>query len=66
MFVLEHGYCRSLYCTDPDGMIVRVHRRSSGRREINAVQRRQGSRRAEALAGRRSHVQQHVPLSARR
>jgi glyoxylase I family protein len=22
MFVLEHGYCRSLYATDPDGMIV--------------------------------------------
>lgn len=22
MFVLEHGYCRSLYVTDPDGMIV--------------------------------------------
>lgn len=21
-FVLEHGYCRSLYATDPDGMIV--------------------------------------------
>jgi hypothetical protein len=20
--VLEHGYCRSLYATDPDGMIV--------------------------------------------
>jgi catechol 2,3-dioxygenase-like lactoylglutathione lyase family enzyme len=22
IFVLEHGYCRSLYATDPDGMIV--------------------------------------------
>jgi glyoxylase I family protein len=22
MFVLEHGYCRSLYATDPNGMIV--------------------------------------------
>jgi glyoxylase I family protein len=22
MFVLEHGYCRSLYAVDPDGMIV--------------------------------------------
>jgi glyoxylase I family protein len=22
MFVLEHGYCRSLYVTDPNGMIV--------------------------------------------
>lgn len=22
IYVLEHGYCRSLYCTDPDGMIV--------------------------------------------
>jgi catechol 2,3-dioxygenase-like lactoylglutathione lyase family enzyme len=22
IFVLEHGYCRSLYVTDPDGMIV--------------------------------------------
>lgn len=23
-FVLEHGYCRSLYATDPDGMIVEL------------------------------------------
>jgi catechol 2,3-dioxygenase-like lactoylglutathione lyase family enzyme len=22
IYVLDHGYCRSLYCTDPDGMIV--------------------------------------------
>jgi catechol-2,3-dioxygenase len=22
MFVLEHGYCKSLYATDPNGMIV--------------------------------------------
>ncbi|HEU4537220.1 MAG TPA: hypothetical protein VFS00_24035, partial [Polyangiaceae bacterium] len=23
-YVLEHGYCRSLYVTDPDGMIVEL------------------------------------------
>jgi catechol 2,3-dioxygenase-like lactoylglutathione lyase family enzyme len=25
-FVLEHGYCRSLYATDPDGLIVELTR----------------------------------------
>jgi len=24
MFVLEHGYCRSLYATDPNGMIIEL------------------------------------------
>jgi len=24
MYILEHGYCRSLYVTDPDGMIVEL------------------------------------------
>jgi glyoxylase I family protein len=39
MFVLEHGYCRSLYATDPDGMIVEFtvdHPKSD---EINATRR---------------------------
>ncbi len=24
MFILEHGYCRSLYATDPNGMIIEL------------------------------------------
>ena len=32
-FVLEHGYCRSVYATDPERHDRRVHARSSGRRE---------------------------------
>ena len=40
-FVLEHGYCRSVYATDPNGMIVEFTHRSSGRRED---QRRRAAR----------------------
>jgi glyoxylase I family protein len=39
IYVLEHGYCRSLYATDPDGMIVEFtvdHRKME---EINAARR---------------------------
>ena len=40
MFVLEHGYCRSLYAVDPDGMIVEftVDHNDAGR--INAQRRK--------------------------
>ena len=62
-YVLEHGYCRSLYTEDPNGMLLeftvdvpagRRHRRGPpGRRP----------RDARALARRRPHEQQHVPVS---
>jgi catechol 2,3-dioxygenase-like lactoylglutathione lyase family enzyme len=39
IFVLEHGYCRSLYCTDPDGMIVEFTVDHPDVERINAEQR---------------------------
>lgn len=35
-FVLEHGYCRSLYITDPNGMILEFTLDALGAEEINA------------------------------
>jgi len=40
-FVLEHGYCRSLYATDPNGMIVEFTLDAENAGEINATRRRQ-------------------------
>ena len=39
IFVLEHGYCRSLYCTDPDGMICEFTLDHPDAAKINAAQR---------------------------
>ena len=38
-FVLEHGYCRSLYATDPDGMIVEFTVDHPEVEKINAARR---------------------------
>jgi glyoxylase I family protein len=38
-FVLEHGYCRSLYATDPNGMIVEFTLDHPRVAEINAARR---------------------------
>ena len=35
-FVLEHGYCRSVYATDPNGMIVEFTLDAPKAKEINA------------------------------
>jgi catechol 2,3-dioxygenase-like lactoylglutathione lyase family enzyme len=40
MFVLEHGYCRSLYAVDPDGMIVEFTVDHPKVVEINAQRRK--------------------------
>jgi glyoxylase I family protein len=39
IFVLEHGYCRSLYATDPDGMIVEFTLDHPDVEKINAARR---------------------------
>lgn len=39
-FVLEHGYCRSLYATDPDGMIVELACDPDDYEAIAALRRR--------------------------
>jgi catechol-2,3-dioxygenase len=39
MFVLEHGYCRSLYAEDPDGMIVEFTVDHPDVEKINATRR---------------------------
>ena len=38
-FVLEHGYCRSVYVTDPNGMIVEFCRDAPNAAAINAERR---------------------------
>lgn len=38
-FVLEHGYCRSLYITDPNGMIVEFTLDAPNADELNAQRR---------------------------
>jgi glyoxylase I family protein len=39
-FTLEHGYCRSLYITDPNGMILEFTVDAPGAEEINAERRK--------------------------
>ncbi|HEY6644347.1 VOC family protein [Povalibacter sp.] len=39
MYVLEHGYCRSLYAVDPDGMIVEFTVDHPDVEKINATRR---------------------------
>lgn len=39
MYVLEHGYCRSLYAVDPDGMIVEFTVDHPEVEKINATRR---------------------------
>jgi glyoxylase I family protein len=39
VFVLEHGYCRSLYATDPNGMIVEFTLDARGADEIATTRR---------------------------
>ena len=39
IYVLDHGYCRSLYGTDPDGMIVEFTVDHADAAKINAGQR---------------------------
>jgi catechol 2,3-dioxygenase-like lactoylglutathione lyase family enzyme len=36
-YVLEHGYCRSVYVVDPDGMIVEFTRDAAHADQINAI-----------------------------
>jgi catechol 2,3-dioxygenase-like lactoylglutathione lyase family enzyme len=38
-FVLEHGYCRSVYATDPNGLIVEFTLDAPRATEINAARR---------------------------
>jgi glyoxylase I family protein len=37
--VLEHGYCRSLYVTDPNGLILEFTRDHPDAAKINRVRR---------------------------
>lgn len=39
MFVLEHGYCRSLYAVDPNGLIVEFTRDVANVEEIDTTRR---------------------------
>ncbi|GIX19825.1 MAG: hypothetical protein KatS3mg120_1501 [Erythrobacter sp.] len=60
-YVLEHGYCRSLYVTDPNGMILEFDLRRSARRPARCRAPGQRPCRAQALAGGRSPQHQSLP-----
>ena len=64
-FVLEHGYCRSVYADDPERHDRRVHARSPGRREDQRGPAHGCARRTEALARGRPPLEQHVSMRAR-
>ena len=38
-YVLEHGYCRSIYVTDPNGMIVEITHDAENADDINQTRR---------------------------
>ena len=63
-FVLEHGYCRSLYVRDPNGLLIELTADHPDVESINATRAADGARGPRHVAGRRPHQQQHVPLSA--
>jgi catechol 2,3-dioxygenase-like lactoylglutathione lyase family enzyme len=64
-FVLEHGYCRSVYATDPNGMIVEFTLDHPDVEKINATRRQDAHAELKALARRRPPLEQHVPLADR-
>ena len=43
-YVLEHGYCRSVYAVDPDGMIVEFTHDAPHADQINEVRRKDAHR----------------------
>ena len=43
-YVLEHGYCRSVYAVDPDGMIVEFAHDAPHADQINEVRRKDAHR----------------------
>ena len=51
MFVLEHGYCRSLYAVDPDGMIVEFTVDREDVEKINAARRADAHRELKRWLG---------------
>ncbi len=61
-FVLEHGYCRSVYVVDPNGMICEFTLDDPRVEQINATQSKQGAHRAQALARGRLDVEQQLSL----
>lgn len=50
-FVLEHGYCRSVYVTDPNGMIVEFTRDHEDVEKINAARRSDAHRELKRWLG---------------
>ena len=46
-FILEHGYCRSLYVTDPNGMLVELTTDEPAAVQPNRVEHKQSTARAE-------------------
>ena len=62
-FVLEHGYCRSVYATDPNGMIVEFTLDHPGRREDQRGRARKDAHaELKRWLGGRSHLEQHVSM----
>jgi glyoxylase I family protein len=59
-FVLEHGYCRSVYIKDPNGMILEFTLDAPNADQIARDLKCAGD--PQALAQGRSHIQQHLSV----
>ena len=65
-YVLEHGYCRSLYTEDPNGLLLEFTADVAGGRRDRRRATERCPRDAEALARGRSHQQQRLPVTRAR
>ena len=63
-FVLEHGYCRSVYATDPNGMIVEFTLDHPDVEKINATRRGQGAFRSSSAGSRAITPRTTLPYPA--
>ena len=62
-YVLEHGYCRSLYTEDPNGMLLEFTVDVPEADEIAIERASRRPRDVEPLARRGPHREQPVPVS---
>ena len=61
--MLEHGYCRSLYTEDPNGMLLEFTVDVPEADEIAAERRADAHETLKRWLGRRPHQQQRLPVS---
>ena len=63
-YVLEHGYCRSVYVTDPEWIDPGVHPGPSARRDRSTRERAQTRTRSSSAGWLAITLEQHLSLDA--